>query len=128
RLLGILTGILSSTSLTFGGLCVQQLSDRDIGNFQLVFLRMIPHLFMASIWLIKTQGEKNKNLNALRTRDKLFNLINSAIYTSAVVMLVAGLRTMAGMGSIYSIMSSGRLVLVVILSRIFLKESLNLIK
>ncbi|CAH1782680.1 unnamed protein product [Owenia fusiformis] len=90
---------------------------------------MIPHLFIASIWLIKTQGQ---NANALRIQDtcrpNIFSLINSALYTSAVVMLVAGLRTMAGMGSIFSIMSSGRLVLVVILSRIFLKESLNLIK
>ncbi|CAH1782682.1 unnamed protein product [Owenia fusiformis] len=35
---------------------------------------------------------------------------------------------MAGMGSIYSIMNSGRLVLVVILARIFLKERINFIK
>ncbi|CAH1786272.1 unnamed protein product, partial [Owenia fusiformis] len=108
-------------------LCIQELRDRDIGNFQLIFLRIIPHFFIASFWLIKTQRKTNKSENVI-IKNNVFSLINSAMFTSCKVMTVMGLRTMAGMGSIYGILSSGRLILVVFLARIFLKASLNCIK
>ncbi|CAH1793870.1 unnamed protein product [Owenia fusiformis] len=125
-LFAISIGVLTSICKVLIGLTLQEINEKRITNFELGFLRMIIQLLIGSIWLYKTQHNETGS-EYINYQNGSVDLLNSTLYCVSNYFFLLGLRSGAGMGDLYSLISSTRIIMVVIFARIFIKEPIHFI-